>query len=61
MKQIEINHYTYLGYDIYLAVHPKLIGKYEIYKGENFIKRGYSLKDCKQIIKSNSWKNQTYN
>lgn len=51
MIKIDSEYYTYLGYDIYLAIHPKLIGKYEIYKDEKFIKRGYSLKDCKQIIK----------
>jgi hypothetical protein len=50
MKNIGEGYWNYKGYDIYLAEHPKLIGKYEIYSGCNFIKRVYTLKEAKQII-----------
>ena len=50
MKKIDIEYWVYKGYDVYLAEHPQLPGKYEIYKGSDFIQRAYSLKEAKQII-----------
>ena len=50
MKKIDFDYYTYRGYDIYTAVHPKLYGSYEIYKGECFISRALNLNHCKEII-----------
>jgi hypothetical protein len=50
MRKIGNGYWNYKGFDIYLAVHPKLPGKYEIYKGCDFVKRASTLKDCKQII-----------
>lgn len=51
MKTIGDGYWNYNGCDVYLAEHPKLIGKYEIYKGFDFIKRAHTLKEVKQIIK----------
>lgn len=45
-------YWNYKSHDIYLAEHPKLIGKYEIYKGCDFVKRSYTLKEAKEIIDS---------
>ena len=50
MKNISYGYWSYNGCEVYLAEHPKLQGKYEIYKDSNFIKRAYSLKEAKQII-----------
>mgnify|MGYP003437251487 FL=1 len=50
MKKIGLGYWIYKGYDIYLAEHPNLIGKYEIYNGCDFVKRAYTLKECKEII-----------
>lgn len=50
IKNIGEGYWNYNGCDIYLAEHPKLSGKYEIYKGCDFIQRAYSLKEAKQII-----------
>ena len=50
MKNTGDEYWNYNGCDVYLAEHPKLIGKYEIYKGCDFIQRAYSLKEAKQII-----------
>ena len=50
MKNIGDGYWAYNGCDVYLAEHPKLLGKYEIYKGCDFIQRAYSLKEAKQII-----------
>ena len=51
IKKIEINYYTFKGFDIYEAIHPMLYGKYEIYKDEIFIARALNLKDVRKIIK----------
>ena len=50
MKKIGEGYWNYNGCDVYLAEHPKLSGKYEIYKGCDFIQGAYSLKESKQII-----------
>lgn len=50
MKNIGDGNWNYNGCDVYLAEHPKLQGKYEIYKGCDFIQRAYTLNDAKQII-----------
>ncbi len=50
MKNIGDGYWKYNGCDVYLAEHPKLQGKYELYKGCDFISRAYSLKEAKQII-----------
>jgi hypothetical protein len=50
MRKIGDEYWNYKGFDIYLAIHPKLPGKYEIYKGCDFVKRASTVKDCKQII-----------
>lgn len=42
--------YNYKGFDIYLAEHPKLYGKYEIYKHDLFICRAANIKEAKNII-----------
>jgi hypothetical protein len=43
-------------YYIYLIEHPKLIGKYEIYKNDTFIERAINLSHAKEIIKNNMTK-----
>jgi hypothetical protein len=50
MKNIGYGYYQYNGCDVYLTEHPKLQGKYEIYKGCDFVSRAYNLKEAKQII-----------
>jgi len=50
MKKIGDGYYIYKNYDIYLAVHPKLYGKYEIYKGCDFIKRTSTIEETKKYI-----------
>lgn len=50
MKKIGEGYWNYNGYDVYLAEHPKLSGKYEIYKGCDFISRAATLKEAKKII-----------
>ena len=50
MKKIAEDCYNLKGFDIYKAIHPKLYGKYEIYKGCDFISRALNLNDAKQII-----------
>ena len=50
MKNIGDGYWDYNGCDVYLTEHPKLKGKYEIYKGCDFISRAYNLKEAKQII-----------
>jgi hypothetical protein len=50
MKKIGKDYWVYRGYDVYLSIHPKLQGKYEIYKGCDFISRSTTLKECKKII-----------
>jgi len=50
MKNIGDGYWNYNGCNVYLAEHPKLQGKYEIYKGCDFVSRAYSLKEAKQII-----------
>jgi hypothetical protein len=50
MKNIGEGYWNYNGCDVYLAEHPKLQGKYEIYKGCDFVSRAYNLKEAKQII-----------
>jgi hypothetical protein len=50
MKNIGEGYWTYNGCDVYLAEHPKLQGKYEIYKGCDFIVRAYTLAEAKQKI-----------
>ena len=50
MKKIGDGYWHYNGCDVYLAEHPKLSGKYEIYKGCDFIQRSYSLKEAKHVI-----------
>lgn len=52
MKKIGEGYYNHKGYDIYLAEHPKLCGKYEIYKGCDFISRAANLREAKLIIKT---------
>lgn len=48
--KIDKSHYRYKGYDIYLAIHPKLWGKYEIFNGEEFMARAFSINDAKESI-----------
>ena len=50
MKKIGEDYWNYNGCDVYLAEHPKLQGKYEIYKGCDFIQRAYSLIEAKEVI-----------
>ena len=50
MKKIDNDFWKYKGYDIYLLEHPKLYGKYEIYKNDVFIKRVVSLSEVKLLI-----------
>ena len=50
MKNIGDGYWNYNGCDVYSAEHPKLQGKYEIYKGCDFISRAYNLKEAKEII-----------
>lgn len=50
MKKIAEDYYNFKGFDIYKAIHPKLYGKYEIYKGCIFISRAANLKEAKQIL-----------
>jgi hypothetical protein len=45
-----MEHVQYKGHDIYLAEHPKLFGKYEIYKGDQFVSRALSIQDAKDRI-----------
>ena len=52
MKKISEDYYNYFGYDIYKREHPKLFGKYEIYKGCDFIKRVINLNEAKKTIQS---------
>lgn len=47
MKKIDFDTYSYKGYEIMLYSHPKLYGKYEIYKGDKFICRALTLSDAK--------------
>lgn len=50
MKKVGDGWWRYNGCDVYLAEHPKLIGKYEIFKGDDFISRAYTIKEAKEII-----------
>ena len=50
MKKIGQGYYNYKGCDVYLALHPKLYGKYEIYRGCDFISKAENLKKAKNII-----------
>lgn len=50
MKKIGPGYWNYKGYDIYLLDDSKSIGKYEIYKGCDFIQIAQTLKEAKQII-----------
>lgn len=50
MRSIDIRHWNHKGFDIYEAIHPKLIGKYEVYKDETFIDRALTIADAKRII-----------
>jgi hypothetical protein len=50
MKKIGDGYYNYKGCDVYLALHPKLYGKYEIYTGCDFISTAKNLKEAKRII-----------
>ena len=50
MRKIGDGYWKYNGCDVYLAEHPKLQGKYEIYKGCDIVSRAFSLNEAKQII-----------
>ena len=50
MKKDEDGNWIYKNFTVYLAEHPKLKGKYEIYKGEDFVSRAYNLSDAKGMI-----------
>lgn len=50
MKNIGEGYWTFNGCDIYLSEHPKLIGKYEIFKGCDVISRASNLTEAKRII-----------
>jgi hypothetical protein len=50
MKKIDKDYWKYKEYDIYLLEHPKLYGKYEIYKNEVFVLRVNTLLDAKSLI-----------
>ena len=50
MKKVSDGYWTYRGFDIYEAAHPKLEGKYEIYTGEYFMIRSYTLKEAAELI-----------
>ena len=52
MKKIDEGHYQHKNFDVFLAEHPKLSGKYEIFDQDTFISRAYDLKEAKEIIKS---------
>jgi hypothetical protein len=52
MKKIGDDYWTYRGCDVFLmGEHPKLYGKYEIFRGDDFIARAETLKQAKIIIK----------
>jgi hypothetical protein len=50
MKKLDEDYWTYKGYDIYLLEHPKLYGKYEIYRNDEFIQRVITLSEAKVFI-----------
>jgi hypothetical protein len=50
MKKIDEDYWTYKGYDVYLLEHPKLYGKYEIYRDDEFIQRVITLAEAKVLI-----------
>ena len=42
---------TYKGCLIVKAEHPMLSGKYEVFnRNDEFLRRGYTIKDCKDLI-----------
>jgi len=52
MKKIGDDYWNHDGCDIYLmGEHPRLYGKYEIFKGCDFIARAMTLGEAKKIIK----------
>ena len=51
MRYVDFEQWQHKKYDIFLyGEHPKLYGKYEIYKDECFIERAATLKEAKEII-----------
>jgi hypothetical protein len=50
MKRVDVDHFNHEGYDIYKLEHPKLYGKWEIYRNDEFIIRVLDLKEAKTLI-----------
>ena len=54
--QIEVGEWLYKGCFIQLAPHPKLIGKYEVFKNDKeqtYIYRSHTFEEAKSLCRKN--------